>query len=231
MPLLSGRLLMSGAAVADIAEVGTAITKIIGLSETLDSTSITSLGMQEDDLLMVALVEDGLSHTDLTSTNSGFTDAYARGSAPGPGRQVIYKTMSSTPDTEILVTTTTRECALCVRAFRNVHATPLDDTPASLANGSSSAVDPPAYDVQNAGSLRMIFGFVDDLNDLGYTAPSGFGGLIEAATTTTGDSTSATLVWAIGTSPSSTGSLNPAAFGGVTPSTEWTAGHLALRRA
>lgn len=221
------------AASGGISELGTALTPEYSSNTTGQTTSLASFGLQEGDVIGIAIVCDNLSFNDLSTTNTGIVDVYTRGSSPGPGRQFSYIICGATPPTNVTVDTNAGgfPAAAIIRAFRGMDtASILDGTVPALSTASSGAVNPPSQTTASAGSWRMIVGFVDDTQTLGYTAPSGFTDLVEATTPSVGASSSAVAVWAI-QKDAAAGAVDPAAFGGVTPSTAWTAGHASFKAA
>lgn len=216
--ILAG-VLGSMAAKKDIEYVGYVAASNAGTSPNTDTTvSLTSLSLQQGDLVLVGISADG-NLTNITTT--GYTSIQSDGT-DNPDYVLSYKFMGSTPDTSVSITAGIfAMLTVVVSVFRNVGSIGTS----AEASGATLDPNPPSITTSTNRNMIVAYGFLDDDNITTLTAPTNFTSIGEASVSSFSNGSSTMAAYYFQTSA---GSINPATF--TTDGDDaWWAATVALR--
>jgi hypothetical protein len=148
------------------------------------TVSLSSLGLEEDDLLICIECEGDYDIVPVAALPTGFTQhVLCDGNTCGNRyvtTRISYKFQGSTPDSNITFdyTTTNGRVSIVVLAFRGVDtSTPFDANASFAYNGTFTSMNPPAITVATDGSLVVAGGRSSKASFAeaqSWVAPSGY---------------------------------------------------------
>lgn len=127
-------------------------------ARTLD---LTAMGLQENDVVIVAICQDAYGYSDPAFVSSGWTEYADQGWGAGTSdNQLVlgWKRMGSSPDTSVTMTTNSaRPAAGMAYAIRGL---PTSGSPIASSSGAGAntgtAIDPNAVNTTFAGQLVVV---------------------------------------------------------------------------
>lgn len=165
-------------------------------------------------------------------TDQSYTFLVNKPAGANPGKEMAYKVMGATPDTEVNVTAHASVDSNCViQVWRGVNTTtPIDNSISSDTSGTTGMPDPPSHTTVTAGCLRVVFGITDEgANEpTSPAAPAGYSNFISNYFGTGAEDCTVLVASKLA---ESAGAEDPAAFGGTVSDDNWAAYHFAMRPA
>ncbi len=195
------------------------------------SQSVTlPAGLQQGDIIIVALACDSSLSSDGISNGQGYTDI-VHDSSSSPGANIAWKVMGASPDSQVSIERvreffTSYDTAYVIQAWRGVNVNDVLDVAATSVTGSSGDPDSPSITPVTPGALVFTIGLGDDDGGTVNTVPSGYSNPSQARTGT-GESDRATAV--IASKMWSSGAEDPAAWVLDSFNDNWRAWTVALR--
>ena len=137
------------------------LTYIWGIASTWDSVSLTSLSLEEWDILIVCVSEaNNVAYASIWITSSWYTEIAAldRYDTLSSNLYVWYKVMWSTPDTTAEVFAENQATSICY-AFRGVDtSTPIDVASTTATERNNWEPNPPSITPTTAWSVVIAIG-------------------------------------------------------------------------
>ena len=212
------------------------------LTDLLDAAGASATLLRDDIVVINYVLGSTSNRATAAMTPTGYTaftatDLYQNDNLDA-NQLVTYKFMGATPDTTVSIPASSAASAgvaVVIHAFRGVNrTTPSDVTPATAGAGNTGVADAGAITPVTQGAWILACGGAAVEDGVPFTNPAGMSATTNhfrsvSITTTTTDANAATALLTTWTS----GSYNPAVFGGSSSSSRstWVATTIALRPA